>query len=180
MPSISQEKEKFIRFVGASNPIRSLTAPVYTTQSTTITAYESNFEQYYDAMLYREFWTIRQALRKFEALRSSLSKLAHLPANWDTYNAEAPNTWAIQRAGSALSVIETAGYTPSAVVPSGEGGVAVCFSNESGYADIEFFNSGETLAVAYRANEDPEVWTLGDTKQDLENALRHIYAKLAE
>lgn len=178
MPSISQEKENAIRLAGTSNPIQALTAPL--DQSTPIRAYELNFERYYEALLYRELWTIRQALRKFEALRTSLSKLEHLQANWDTYNAEAPSPGAIGRAENALSVIEEAGYIPSAVVPSGEGGVAICFSHKWGYADIEFFNSGETLAVAYRTNEDPEVWTLDDSEHAIENTLKVIYAKFAE
>jgi hypothetical protein len=128
-----------------------------------------DFYEFYEALTYPHLW------KQVKARVSELHRLRDLQPNWDTYNAEVPSNGAIVRAENALSILEQIGYVPNRVVASAEGGVALCFTNVNSYADIEFTNSGETLAVAYKHTEEPEVWTLTDDRQAILDTAARIY-----
>jgi hypothetical protein len=100
---------------------------------------------------------VRRKIAQIE-FENRLSRLAMLPANWDTYGSEVPSAAAVAAAGVIGKAFINFGLIPDAVSPSAEGGVAICFVRNHKYADIECFNSGETLAVRYSSIENPKAW----------------------
>jgi hypothetical protein len=176
MPSVAQKKESIFCTAVALAPVQNVT-PIPSYTGMTSQYGQGEYDKYYEvASDYEKFWNER----KFKTLRASLGELESLQANWNTYGAAAPSAEAVKRASAALTVIQNAGYQPSMIVPSGEGGVAICFTSVSSYADIEFSNSGETLAVAYRNNEEPQVWTLNESESEIKKALKEIDGKFNE
>ena len=96
----------------------------------------------------------------YAALSRQLAKLARLSRGWDTYKAEAPSSISIIAASRIGKKFIQLGLVPDVVVPSSEGGVALCFLRNPKYADVECFNTGEVLAVRYSANQDPVAWSI--------------------
>jgi hypothetical protein len=93
-------------------------------------------------------------------LQKRLDQLSELSEDWDTYGSEPPSKQSVAVAASIAKAFIDFGLIPDAVGPSAEGGVAICFVRNQKYADIECFNSGETLAVRYSSNEDPKAWAI--------------------
>jgi hypothetical protein len=56
-----------------------------------------------------------------------------------------------------------------------EGGVAISFQRGDLYADIEFLNSGEVLAVTSDRITPPVVWQVSNSVDSMTEALRAIY-----
>jgi hypothetical protein len=102
---------------------------------------------------------VRAKIAQIE-LQNRLGQLSALRANWDTYGSEPPSAKAVAAAAAIAKAFIEFGLIPDAVGPSAEGGVAICFVRNQKYADIECFNSGETLAVRYSSNEDPKAWAI--------------------
>ena len=102
---------------------------------------------------------VRRKIAELE-INDRLNRLANLPANWDGYGSDAPSRVAVHSAIAIATAFINFGLIPDAVTPSPEGGIALCFVGNNKYADIECFNSGETLAVRYSTNEDPKAWTI--------------------
>jgi len=102
---------------------------------------------------------VRRKLAEVE-IENRLLYLANLPSNWDSYGSDAPSSTAVHSAIAIASTFIRLGLIPDAVTPSPEGGIALCFVRNDRYADIECFNSGETLAVRYSVDEDPKAWAI--------------------
>ena len=87
---------------------------------------------------------------EFRVLEERLKHLDQLEQGWDTYDAEPPSGESIRRATEFLHLLRTTLLTPSKILPSGEGGVALSFYSENGRdAYIEFLNDEESQAVLY-------------------------------
>lgn len=97
-----------------------------------------------------------------------------LSPNWDSYGAEPPNAGAICRLESILHLLTNVDLTPSKIVPSAEGGAAVCFINGARYADVECFNNGTLLAVLSTGRGTPEVWEVGSSETAVWTTLEKI------
>lgn len=93
-------------------------------------------------------------------LRDQLAALRTLRARWDSYHAQPPNEAAIQAADSALFVLRARNAEPSAVLPSAEGGVGICFVKADRYAHLEFANDGDVWILIYGSVGSPETWQL--------------------
>jgi len=102
----------------------------------------------------------------FTELRDQLSSLRRLPAGWDSYSAPAPNARAIDAAERALTVLRLVNAKPSAVLPSADGGVGICFFKEHHYAHIELSNDGDAWVVMYGPTGSPESWQLPSMTED--------------
>jgi hypothetical protein len=114
---------------------------------------------------------------KFQKAQQDLRYMSDLPFNWDTYGAEPPRPQTLHRALELLVHLEQRSFVPTRVVPSAEGGVAVFFMRGDRYADIEFLNTGEVLAVTYVGKAEPDVWEI--TEEPLEPAVERIRKHLA-
>jgi hypothetical protein len=58
------------------------------------------------------------------------------------------------------------------VAPSVEGGVAIAWRRGRRNANVEFFNTGETLAATSDGSGNPRVWEITD--EELAHALKEI------
>ncbi len=116
---------------------------------------------------------LRRELTRTE-VRKRLAGLVRLRGNWDTYGSEAPSRDSVEAAGKIAEACIDEGLYPDAIVPSAEGGVALCFVRHGRYADIELFNSGEILAVRYSKDEDPVSWTVEKNLGATYDAIRAI------
>jgi hypothetical protein len=96
----------------------------------------------------------------FRKAQQKLQEMKNLLPNWNSYGAEAPNEASRNRAAETLTLLQDRFFLPTKIVASSEGGVAICFIKDDRYADIEFLNTGETLAVTYRGAEEPDVWSV--------------------
>jgi hypothetical protein len=115
----------------------------------------------------------------FNEAYERLRRMANLRQNWDTYGAEPPNLGARSSASRVISILESVAMPPTKVVPSSEGGVAICFIEGSRYADIECLNTGETLAVVYVGTGEPHAWEIQAQDQALTGAIEQIRAHFA-
>jgi hypothetical protein len=103
-------------------------------------------------------WRELQLDRDFARLRSRLSQLVKLRTGWDSYGSAPPSEEARRRAERVLDVLRTEEILPTAIAASAEGGVGICFVRGGDYADIEFLNTGEVLAIAYKGMDRPMLW----------------------
>ncbi len=104
-----------------------------------------------------------------------LRRLRDDGSGWGGAPAEPPNEVAMVSAQEVLDALHGAGLEPSRIIASGEGGVAFCFVSGDRYADIEYFNSGEILAMTkvLRGGGTPRIWPVaGD--DDLREAIDTI------
>jgi hypothetical protein len=116
------------------------------------------------------------AQRELQDALAQLQALRKLSVGWDGYAAPAPADSAFR---DARRVIERAIgehlLIPSFVLPSAEGGIGIGFRSGGRYADIECFNSGETLALTSDGNgTEPRVWEIHDEYADLTAAFEAI------
>jgi len=76
-----------------------------------------------------------------------LRNLANLSDNWNGYGAEAPNLTARRSARMVLDNLERINLQPSRIISSAAGGVSLCFFRPMKYAEVECYNSGESVAI---------------------------------
>lgn len=101
---------------------------------------------------------VRRVLGRLE-LSQRMRQLAS-NSGWESREIERPSTRAIARATEFGETFINFGLVPDAIVPSSEGGVAICFMRNGRYADVEVMNSGEVLAVRYSSNDNPFAWVI--------------------
>lgn len=90
-----------------------------------------------------------------------LDKLSALPDDWNSYGAHAPNEIAIQKATLFLDELKAKNLEPSRILASAANGVSLCFFRPKRYAEIECYNTGETVAVIKNtANNWREIWEI--------------------
>jgi len=117
---------------------------------------------------------------KIQIAKEKLTKLSTLEHNWDSYGAEPPNEFALQWADITLGILEELGREPNALVPSVENGIGICFINGDKFADIEFFNEGEILAIVFQKklsldNSNPNIWEVGINTDSIKETLEVIH-----
>jgi hypothetical protein len=113
------------------------------------------------------------------ALRDQLMLLKNVGSDWDTYGAPAPSEDSIDTAGLALNALRASNAQPSAVVPSADGGIGICFMRDDSYAHIEFSNDGSAYGMMYAAGKNPQNWQLESVDADnVRNAWKRISAYL--
>ncbi|MCL1470644.1 hypothetical protein [Argonema antarcticum] len=103
-----------------------------------------------------------------------LQKLENLPANWDSYGANPPNSIALFWGRESLTVLFEMNFPPTQITPSVEEGIGICFIRGKKYADIECFNTGEILAVTSDGQGNPNVWEVNPSGEELKNSLERI------
>jgi len=110
-----------------------------------------------DTSRYSEF---NRRTQKFAALTDELASLRHCKIGWGGYDAPIPNENSIAAAENALRVLEGLNAEPTAVLPSADAGVGICFTENDHYAHIEFLNNGEAWALMYGQADEPQSWQL--------------------
>jgi hypothetical protein len=102
---------------------------------------------------------IRKKIAQIE-IDAVLRELASLPTNWDSYGSESPSKRTVSIAGDIAKAFVNFGLIPDAITPSPEGGIAIYFTRNQKYADIECFNSGDVFAVRYSSSQEPTAWVV--------------------
>lgn len=113
--------------------------------------------------------TIGKALTRVDAL-------SHLPNNWNSYGAVAPNLKCIYNATKVLRAAFQISLKPHRIDASAEDGIVIAFLNDLSYADIECFNSGEIIAVKHAFEGEIDTWRVSDLEilQALESIWRFM------
>lgn len=128
-------------------------------------------------------WPVSGALRSegvdspFDIHFSKLARLMKDGSQWPD-GAEPPAPIAQEWALITLAQLQADQFLPSRVVASAEGGVAICFSKDNKYADIEFLNSGEILGVISNRRDRPVAWEITASPSELARAsvrIRHFF-----
>lgn len=102
-----------------------------------------------------------------EQIREKIAALASLDQDWCPYGTAPPNAVAIDLASRFLPYLEGRVPPPERIIPSGDEGVAFCWYAPPGdrintkvYADIEFFNTGEVVAMIVAGDDKPVIWEI--------------------
>jgi hypothetical protein len=115
------------------------------------------------------------------AAQATLDKLRDYPENWDDKGAEAPNPTARFHARNALAEIHALGFQEPRIMASVENGVAITFREGRRSATLEFYNTGEAIAVVSDGESEPRVWDVESDKDAINRSLlefiRHLYAR---
>ncbi len=109
---------------------------------------------------------------RIDARLSHLTSFSH---GWDGDEAEPPSGRSLELASKLLDLHADSGMFEPRVGASVEGGVAISFQRGDLYADIEFLNSGEVLAVTSDRITPPVVWQVSNSVDSMTEALRAIY-----
>jgi hypothetical protein len=120
------------------------------------------------------FHTLEQ---QYAQLLDELARLASLEQDWDTFGSEAPSENALLAAKRALLELKSFRAEPTAIRPSGEGGVGICFTHADVYAHLEFLNDGSVHALAYSDVRRPVSWEV-DRDLGIGGAWQRIHAFL--
>jgi hypothetical protein len=99
-----------------------------------------------------------------DKLDRHINGLLDLRPDWDSYGAEPPSAEVVEKLRNALDAIQ-AFLPPHHICPSAQGGAAFCWFRSPKYADIEFLNDGEIMAVTStgtRTDGAIDVWEVGD------------------
>ena len=87
-----------------------------------------------------------------------IAKLRSLSTDWESSGAAPPNETAIRCALQALQSLSEIDFRPDYIDPSTDEGICISFHRQDRYADIECFNTGETLAVMSTRGGTPQIW----------------------
>jgi hypothetical protein len=103
-----------------------------------------------------------------------IERLVDLLPDWNSYGADPPSATAAEAAISAVRHLDDMELVPDRIVPSAEGGIGIAFRNGLKYADIEFFNNGEILALTANNGERIEIWPVGQGSEEIKHSLSKI------
>src|SRR5262249_130159 len=103
-----------------------------------------------------------------------LRDLEWLQWGWDSYNAPPPSRTATQNASRVVALIEGSDLAALRVIPSADGGVALCFIRGDRYADLECSNDGDVFGVRYVGKETPSLLSTDSSDDSIRAALSVI------
>jgi hypothetical protein len=104
---------------------------------------------------------------------AKLGEIAKTPSLWPA-DGKPPSNEAIALARWVLLKFRDYGLTPSRVVASAEGGVAICIVKGGKYSDIECLDSGAILAVNSDKKSLPDVWEVKPDLSDIAMSISRI------
>lgn len=105
---------------------------------------------------------------------TKLQELRELPTDWNSYGAEPPNEDSYCWSKVILKTLPEIGLNLTKILPSAEGGIGIVFSRNGRIADIECLNSGEILAAQSDRQNEPEVWEIKPSSENIKKSLEKI------
>ncbi len=128
-------------------------------------------EQAHSSSSVRDFYElpsaqeINQRSLRIQKCLTQLEQTKNVKENWDSYGAPAPSLTAIQSAIPLITSCFSTDCIPDDIGAMVEGGITVSFMKNNKYAAVEFYNSGEVVALLSRPiNSDiwePQMNALG-------------------
>ncbi len=116
----------------------------------------------------------QKATARLAALQLRISSLEQLGQNWDSYGAPPPNATAARNISRILKLLSPFEIGAAQILPSAEGGLAICFVRGNRYADIECSNNGDFVGVRYVGRDLPAVIEIQGTEASLQAALEEV------
>jgi hypothetical protein len=108
--------------------------------------------------------------------QNQLRSIRDLQDDWNGYGSKAPNSIALINSQTVLDILHQMNFSPMAIAPSAEDGIAISFAKANKNAIIECYNDGDILAITYKGAEEPELKEIGDSTSEIAEALdRRIY-----
>ncbi len=105
---------------------------------------------------------------------NELNALKLLDSSWKDGDLDPPNDKALFWADCALDCLRILDFSCTRISPSVDEGVVICFISGDKYADLEFFNTGEILAVISSRKSSPTIWTVLEDPADIYRAIDSI------
>lgn len=96
-------------------------------------------------------------IAQLDGLLGAVKRLRDLETDWDSYGAPAPSTASLRLADAALRRAFATKNLPDSVVPSADGGLALCWDRGDKHAYLEFDNNGGAIAASYLGMRDPRI-----------------------
>lgn len=104
-----------------------------------------------------------------------LRKIEKLECGWHANKEiDSPNSTSVFWADVALDILRVEDFSCDRVVASADEGVGICFVHGDKYADIEFFNTGEILAVTSSRNSEPFIWSVDPDPEAIRTTIQEI------
>lgn len=129
---------------------------------------EKELNQVTQGSVFRQRWLL------VNLAQQQITALSHLRTNWDSYGAPSPNQAAIENASRILFHMRSPELENVRIVPSGEGGIGLCFKTRDRYADLETSNDGSILGVRYAGMETPILISVDGSEDSIKAALEQI------
>jgi hypothetical protein len=107
--------------------------------------------------------------------QNQLKSFRRLQDDWNGYGSLAPNSIAIRNSQTVLDILHVMNFSPIAMVPSAEEGVAISFAKGKRRAIIECYNDGNIAAAKYEIDREPLVWNVGISEEDIKESIIRIY-----
>jgi hypothetical protein len=85
---------------------------------------------------------------RLQALALKIDSAVELRPNWNSYGAPCPSVESAELARRVLTLASTRSL-PSTVIPSADGGIALCWDADDRHAYIEFGNDGDAVVGTY-------------------------------
>jgi hypothetical protein len=94
---------------------------------------------------------------RMQLLKRRIDFASEIQEGWDSYASPPPSPDAVKWARRALDLALIARALPSTIVPSADGGIALCWDSNDKHAYIEFDNDGSAVAAMYQGMGEPDV-----------------------
>jgi hypothetical protein len=111
---------------------------------------------------------------RLDVLNAKLERVALLEADWDSYGAAVPSKLAISRAEQGLRLSRLLRQLPTTIVPSAEGGLALCWDSHAKHGYIEYANDATVLLALYDRNSEAAVEEISPSLDSVTSAINKI------
>jgi hypothetical protein len=135
---------------------------------------EKDLNQVTQGSVFRQRWLL------VNLAQQQITALSRLGTDWDSYGAPSPNKAAIENASRIIFQMHSPELEKVRIVPSGEGGIGLCFKIRDRYADLETSNDGSILGVRYAGMEAPTLIPVDGSEDSITEALYEIRNHIGE
>jgi len=109
-----------------------------------------------------------------ERIAEKFASLENLRADWNAGESETPNPVTKLQARLIVEELLSKQLSPTAIMPSVEGGIGITIVRGERRGSIEILNSGEMVAATYESSGDPDVWEFESEKQSIIDTVEKI------
>jgi hypothetical protein len=106
--------------------------------------------------------------------QKQLDEIKKLPDNWNGYETSAPNSLAFHTVEEISLILHEMDFWPTQLNPSAEEGMSLTFYNNGKYGVLECYNDGNLCAAIYERDQEPNVWEVDNSVDEIELALDRI------
>lgn len=108
------------------------------------------------------------------AMDAKFARLRQLAPGWNGYDAAPPSALAIQLAQVFVRQLNQEAYTPNRVAPSAVGGVGITQRADRRSVYVEFYNSGQILALYSDGETEPIIENIEPTNSSFGRLIKKM------